>query len=49
LGIPVIGVVSSAFILGESLTLSVISGLVLILLGVLAVSLNDLRHQNTSK
>ena len=49
LGIPVIGVVSSAFILGESLTLSVISGLVLIVLGVLAVSLNDLRHQNTSK
>ena len=49
LGIPVIGVVSSAFILGESLTLSVISGLVLIILGVLAVSLNDLRHQNTSK
>ncbi len=49
LGIPVIGVVSSAFILSESLTLSVISGLVLILLGVLAVSLNDLRHQNASK
>lgn len=48
MGIPVIGVVSSALILGESLTMSVISGLVLILLGVLTVSLNDLRRSNPS-
>lgn len=48
LGIPVIGVVSSALILGESLTLSVILGLVLILLGVLVVSLNDLRRSKPS-
>ena len=48
LGIPVIGVISSAFILGESLNLSVVSGLVLILLGILAVSLNDLRRSEPS-
>ena len=48
LGIPVIGVISSAFILGESLNLSVVSGLVLILLGILAVNLNDLRRSEPS-
>ncbi len=48
MGIPVIGVVSSALILGESLTLNVISGLVLILLGVLAVTLNDFSRSEPS-
>ena len=44
MGVPVIGVISSAFILSESLALNVIAGLVLILLGVLTVTLNDLRR-----
>ena len=43
LGIPVIGIVSSALILGESLNLIVISGLISILLGVLLTSINGLK------
>lgn len=44
MGVPVIGVLSSALILNESLTLGVVSGLGLILLGVLAVSFDGLRR-----
>ena len=38
LGVPVIGVVSSALILGETLTPGAVTGLILILMGVLAVT-----------
>ena len=41
LGVPVIGVVSSALILGETLTPDAVTGLILILIGVLAVNRND--------
>jgi len=44
LGIPVVGVVSSALFLGESLKLVVILGLFSILLGVLLVSINSLKR-----
>jgi len=47
MGVPVIGVISSAFILDESLALNVVSGLVLILLGVLTVTLHDLRRSRS--
>ncbi len=44
LGVPVLGVAASALILGEVLTFTTISGLVLISIGVLAVTLDDLRR-----
>ena len=44
LGVPVVGVLSSAVIVQEALTLSVIAGLLAILLGVTLVNLSDLRR-----
>lgn len=44
LGVPVIGVLSSALALGEPLTASVASGLLAILLGVALVNLSDLNR-----
>jgi len=41
LGVPLIGVVSSTLILGETLTLGMVTGLILILMGVLAVTGNE--------
>ena len=44
LGVPVLGVAFSALILGETLTFSMMSGLVLIALGVVAVTVDDLKQ-----
>lgn len=38
LGVPVLGVLSSALILGEGISLIIVSGLILISMGVLAVT-----------
>ena len=48
LGVPVIGVVSSALILGETLTAGAVTGLILILIGVLAVTRNDSNKEDSS-
>jgi len=48
MGVPVLGVLFSTLLLGEVLTFSAISALVLILTGVLTVSLNDLRRARAS-
>ena len=44
LGVPVLGVLSSAFILGEPFTLTIVSGLILISAGVLAIVVGDLKQ-----
>ena len=44
LGVPVLGVLSSAFILGEAFTLTIVSGLILIAAGVLAITVGDLKQ-----
>ena len=48
LGVPVFGVVSSALILGETLTAGAVTGLILILIGVLAVTRNDSNKEDSS-
>ena len=48
LGVPVIGVVSSALILGETLTAGAVTGLILILIGVLAVTRKDSNQEDRS-
>ena len=48
LGVPVIGVVSSALILGETLTAGAVTGLLLILIGVLAVTRKDSNQEDRS-
>jgi len=47
LGVPVVGIVSAAMILGEDLAIAKIIGLVLISLGVVAVSALDLARMRT--
>ena len=44
LGVPVLGVLSSAFILGEPFTLTIVAGLILISAGVLAIVVGDLKQ-----
>ena len=44
LGVPVLGVLSSAFILGEPITPTILSGLIFISGGVLAVSVGDIKR-----
>ena len=41
LGVPVLGVLFSALILGEEISLIIVSGLILISIGVLAVTVGD--------
>lgn len=48
LGVPVMGIISSNLILGEPFTGTIVSGLALISLGVLAVSLDDLKKAKSS-
>ena len=48
LGVPVFGVVSSALILGETLTAGAVTGLILILIGVLAVTRKDSNQEDRS-
>lgn len=49
LGVPVVGVLSSAVIVQEALTLSVVAGLLAILLGVTLVNLSDLRRNRRTR
>jgi|TARA_Y100000294_G_scaffold9036_2_gene8697 drug/metabolite transporter (DMT)-like permease len=44
LGVPVLGVLSSALILGEGISLIIVSGLILISMGVLAITVGNLRQ-----
>ena len=44
LGVPVLGVLFSALILGEEISLIIVSGLILISIGVLAVTVGDLKQ-----
>ena len=48
LGVPVLGVLSSAIILGEPVTLTIVSGLVMISAGVLAITVGGLKHLKSS-
>jgi len=47
LGVPLIGVASSAMILGEALTAGTVTGLILILMGVMAVTGTEPRHEKS--
>lgn len=49
MGVPVLGVMSSALILGEGISLIIVSGLVLISTGVLAVTIGDLKQLKSHK
>ena len=44
LGVPVLGVLFLALILGEEISLIIVSGLILISIGVLAVTVGDLKQ-----
>lgn len=48
LGIPVMGIIASNLILGEAFSVSIVLGLALISLGVLAVSLDDLKKSKNT-
>jgi len=48
LGVPVIGVVSSALILGETLRAGAVTGVLLILIGVLAATRIDSNKEDSS-